>query len=77
METKTEIFYRLDRERAKIGVSPQTLTYIETLEAIAEAGFCLWIQLGQPKEENCASDLYDELAKVDFMHEEDEQTGEK
>jgi hypothetical protein len=73
----TKVFEQIDRERAKIGVSPQTLAYIETLEAIAEAGFCLWIQLGQAKEKHCANDLYDELAKVDFMHEEDEQTGEK
>ena len=64
------VISRRDRERAKIGVSAQTLTYIEALEKIASDAFDLWIQLGQEKEKRCADDLYDALAQVDFMHDE-------
>ena len=66
----TDILYKIERERAKIGVSLQTLTYIEVLEEIAEAGYDLWIKLGQAQEKRCADDLYDALAKVDFLHDE-------
>ncbi len=66
------VFYKIDRERAKIGVSSQTLAYIETLEKIANDSYDLWIQLGQAKEKLCADDLYDALAQVDFMQDESE-----
>jgi hypothetical protein len=66
------VIYQIDRERAKIGVSPQTLAYIDALEQIAEAGYDPWTKLGQAQEKRCADDFYDALAQVDFMHDESE-----
>jgi hypothetical protein len=66
------VFYKIDRERAKIGLSPQSLAYIEALEKIANDAYDLWIQLGSPKAKMCADDLYDALAQVDFMQDESE-----
>jgi hypothetical protein len=70
--TDKTILYEIDRERAKVGLSPDQLAYVEALEKIANDAYDLWIKLGQANERRCADDLYDSLAQVDFMHDEDE-----
>lgn len=72
----TTTFYQSNRERAKEGVSPETLAYIEVLERIAENGYKLWTQLGKLGEEEASNILLDALAGVDFMHGEEEIEGQ-
>lgn len=71
MDTLKNIFTQTERAKAKALAPNDTQAYIEALEKIAEEAYNLWIQMGQPMEKMCASDLYDALAVVDFLHDED------
>ncbi len=66
-------FYKDERERIKSRsmLPTDTLRYIEALEAVAEAAFNLWIQVGSPRQKEMLDDLYDALAVVDFLSEEE------
>jgi hypothetical protein len=75
-QSAPQYFMEVDRERAKIGLSPEQLRYIQALENIANDAYDLWVQLGQDKEKLCAADLYDSLSLVDFMHSGGESNGQ-
>ncbi len=66
-------FYKDQREHIKSRsmLPSDTLRYIEALEAVAEAAFNLWIQVGSPRQKEMADDLYDALAVVDFLSDEE------
>lgn len=75
-------FYKDDRERIKSRsmLPTETLRYIQALEAIARAGYEVWKNTphtSKPTEITRASleDLYDALADVNFMDEENDSAG--
>jgi hypothetical protein len=72
-----KILYKAERDTAKAAISSMNdgnaMDYLEALEKIAEAGYNLWVQMGQPRQKEMEGDLYDALAVVDFMHDEIEE----
>jgi hypothetical protein len=66
-EEQTQYFTQLEREKAKTGVTPETLAYIEALENVAKHAYDLWATRGMVEEAECADNLYDSLVCVDFM----------
>ncbi len=66
-------FYKNERERIKSRsmLPTETLRYIEALEAVAAAAFNLWIQAGTPRQKEMLDDVYDALAVVDFLSDEE------
>lgn len=63
----SKYFMELDRERAKIGLNPDQLAYVEALEKVAHDAFDLWMFRGLSAEQKGADDLYDSLSVVNFM----------
>ena len=63
-------FNKDDRERIKTRsmLPTDTLRYIEALEAVAKAAYKYWSKVGQPQQSQLDADLYDALAVVDWMN---------
>jgi len=74
-ESIPETFYKADRERAHVGLSPVQLAYVEKLEAVLRAADAFWMSMQccamSPTQYRLSEALLEASALVNFCAEDD------
>jgi hypothetical protein len=70
--TPSPEYHAAERIAIKQEITSLTVfAYVQQLEKIAKVAMDLWANLGNPSQEKLASRLYDALAEVNWMEEDD------